>query len=93
MELDILLHLLYIPTLSVTLVVCSKESLEQEASLTMKKGSTGCGGRDDLTTAAYIRKKDEGGHLVSDCDLVVDEVALICSCQVSCPETLRHSVS
>lgn len=59
----------------------------------MKKGSTGCGGQDDLTTAVNIRKKDEGGLLVSDCDLVVNEVALICSCQVSCSETLRHSLS
>jgi len=47
----------------------------------MKKGSTGYGGWDDITMAA-LRKKNEGGLFVSDCDLVVDKVALIRSCQL-----------
>jgi len=48
----------------------------------MKKGSTGCGGQDDIKMAVS-RKKNEGGLFMSDCDLVMDEVALICSCQLS----------
>jgi len=58
----------------------------------MKKGSTGCGGRDDITMAVS-RKKNEGGLFVSDCDLVMDEVALIYSCQLALPEILGWSVS
>lgn len=48
----------------------------------MKMGSTGCGGWDDMTIVVS-RKGNEGGLFVSDCDLVINEVALICLCQLS----------